>query len=382
MPFDFEYFRNKRNSTPVWLDPHDNVWNVYRYADVMSVLGDYATFSSDFSDVLEDNPRSDFADGNMLVCDPPRHQQLRGLVSQAFSPRAIARMSVQIEQVAEELLERTQSDSQIELIGQFAYPLPVTIIAHMLGVPASDRRRFKTWANALLDFSLEDVDNRARIEDAKAHIRRFHDYMRKQVERRRVHLKHDLLSDLITARIDDQQLTDSEIVGFAVILLIAGHITTTLLLGNAVLCLDRHPEVQEILRSDSSAIGPVLEETLRYQSPVRMTRRITTREVQLCGVRIPARKMVNVWLISANHDERQFECPDDFIFDRSPNAHVAFGRGIHFCLGAPLARLESTVALKVLLKRYTRLRLDPHRPPDMYPSPLFSGARRLHLAAA
>ena len=379
MPFDFDYFKEKRDLSPVWRDPQNNVWNVFRYTDVAAVLSDYTTFSSDFSEVIENRERAELAEGNMLVTDPPRHQQLRSLVSLAFSPRAIARMEGQIEVVAEQLLDQTEGSTHIELVSQFAYPLPVTVIARMLGVPASDRRRFKRWADGLLDRSLEPGDDQARGDAAAMSIRQFHDYLRNKVACRRLRQRHDLLSDLIDARINDQGLSDAEIVGFATILLIAGHITTSLLLGNAVLCLDEHPEVQAAIRTDFSAVPAALEETLRYCSPVRVTRRLTTRDVELGGVTIPSKQMVNAWLISANHDESQFDRPDEFVFDRTPNPHMGFGRGIHFCLGAPLARLESSVALWSLLRRYAWLRVDAARPPEMYPGLFFTGVRSLHL---
>src|SRR5262249_36332558 len=161
---DFDYYREKRNVSPVWCDPQSNIWNVYRYADAAAVLGDFSTFSSDFSPILQNHDHAELAEGNILVTDPPRHQQLRQLVSQAFSPRAIAQMQGRIAAIADQLLDRIEHRAQIELIGDFAYPLPVTVISEMLGVPTRDRARFRRWANALLDTSLESGDDRARLD--------------------------------------------------------------------------------------------------------------------------------------------------------------------------------------------------------------------------
>jgi cytochrome P450 len=381
MPRDLTWFREKRCCTPIWLDPDDSVWNIYRYSDVVGVLSDHATFSSDFSSVLHEQALDELAEGNIVVTDPPRHQQLRALVTQAFSPRAVAALEPTIAAATNELLDAAEAgdDGHLELISQLAYPLPVTIISGMLGVPASDRHQFKVWADALLDRSLEEANDLRRQDSAVAELRHFHDYMREQVADRRVQPRADLLSDLIAARVDDQTLSDSEIVGFATILLIAGHITTTLLLGNAVLCLKANAVAERAVRSDHTAIPGVIEETMRYCSPVRVTRRITTREADIRGVQIPAKQMVNVWLGSANRDERQFDRPDEFIYNRAHNPHLGFGGGIHFCLGAPLARCEAKVALTLLLRRYPTLHLDPAHAPDMYASTVFAGARRLDL---
>jgi len=255
----------------------------------------------------------------------------------------------------------------------------VTVIAELLGVPAADRYRFKTWADALLSQSNSDPTDKAAVEAATAQVRKFHDYLREHVDQRRTEQRQDLLSGLIAAEIEGQRLSDEEIVGFATILLIAGHITTTMLLGNTILCLDEHPQAQDVLRADPAAIPRVIEEVLRYRSPVAHIARVTTDEVQLGEQLIGPRQMLIVWLVSANHDERQFENPEDFVIDRHPNPHVGFGKGIHFCLGAPLARMESRVALGVLLRRFSQLRVDPEGPLEPYADPGFNGVQELHL---
>lgn len=374
---DLEWYRTMRDGEPVWRDPKTGVWNVFRYQDVADVLADYQTFSSDFSQVFPD--QAELTEGNILAADPPYHHQLRGLVSQAFTPRAIARLEPHIEELTERLLDQTQGRGQIELVSDLAYPLPVIVIAELLGVPAADRPRFKTWADALLAQDTIDPHDTAAIEQAKIQLRKFHDYLREHVGQRRAQPREDLLTDLVAAEVDGQRLSDHEIIGFATILLLAGHITTTILLGNTIRCLDEHPRAQDALRADPAAIPAAIEEVLRYSSPVALTGRVTTTEVQIGEQVIAPRQMINVWLLSANHDERQFEHPDDFVIERHPNPHVGFGKGIHFCLGAPLARLESRIALGVLLRRFSRLRVDPDYPLEPYADPGINGTRTLHL---
>jgi cytochrome P450 len=375
-PFDdLARLRRMRDTQPVWRDPDSGDWHVHRYADVAAILADAHTFSSDFGAVFPD--RADLMEGNIVAMDPPRHNQLRALVSQAFTPRAIDRLAGRIAELSEELLDQAASQPQLELVRDLAYPLPVTVIAELLGVPAEDRVRFKEWADALLDRDLPDRTKDASIKAAQLEIDKFHAYLEEHVARRRVEPRADLLTDLVAAEVDGARLSDAEIVGFATLLLLAGHITTTLLLGNAVLCLDEQPLAQAMLRADPSRVPSALEEVLRYRSPVPFTLRVTTREVQVGDQTIPPTQSVYVWLLSANHDERVFDAPECFDIGRQPNPHLAFGKGIHFCLGAPLARLEARIALTILLRRFSQIRVDPGYPIERYSR--FNGVRTLHL---
>ena len=374
---DLAWYRAMRDEDPVWRHPETGAWHVFRYADVAAVLADHRTFGSDFSVVYPD--QAELTEGNILAMDPPRHHRLRGLVSQAFTPRAIALLEARIAHVTEELLDRTAGRTELELVADLAHPLPVIVIAEMLGVPAEDRDRFKEWADALLSQGTVDPTDKAAMERAMAELRKFHEYLRDHVAARRERPRRDLLSDLVAAEVDGQRLDDQEIVGFATILLLAGHITTTALLGNALLCLDEHRWAQDALRAQPYGIPAAVEEVLRYRSPFAQTTRVTTAEARVGDQVIGPRQMVDVWLLSANHDEREFERPDDFVIDRSPNPHVGFGRGIHFCLGAPLARLEARVALGILLRRYASLRVDRDLPMEHYDDPGINGVRTLHL---
>lgn len=374
---DPAWHRTMRDTTPVWQDPNNGMWHVFRYRDVATVLAEYETFGSDFSEVFPE--QAELFEGNILAMDPPRHHRLRALVSRAFTPRAIAELDGRIAEVVTQLLDETGGRDHLELVSDLAYPLPVIVIAELLGVPAEDRPLFKTWADGLLSREEIDPTDKVALEESARDLRKFHDYLRQHVAQRRRQLRYDLLGALVAAEIDGAKLNDQEIVGFATVLLLAGHITTTVLLGNSIRCLDEHPEAQDLLRAHPAGIPAAIEEVLRTYTPFTRTGRITTTTVPLGEQVIPPRQFVNAWLGSANRDERQFDNPDDFVIDRTPNPHLGFGKGIHFCIGAPLARRESKIALEILLRRYRRLRLDPNHPPQPYLNPGINGMSTLDL---
>ena len=371
------WYRTMRDTDPVFRDSRTGAWNVFRYEDVSTILADHQTFSSNLSELMPE--ASNLIEGNVLRMDPPRHHRLRSLVSKAFTPTAIAQMEPRIAKLTEDLLDQTGDRSKIELVSDLSYPLPVIVIAEMLGVPAEDRPRFREWADALLTRNSADPFDQAQFKRVKAQLSNFYDYLHEHVAQRRARPQRDLLTDLVEAEINGERLRDQEIVGFATVLLLAGHITTTALLGNAIRCLDEHPEAQAALRADPAAIALAVEEVLRYRSPFALLVRATTAETLLGGKGIPPQQLVVAWVLSANHDERQFEHPDEFVRDRQPNAHLGFGRGIHFCLGAPLARLETRVALGILLRRYARMRIDPNYRLEGYINPGFNSTKTLHL---
>jgi cytochrome P450 len=371
--------RNKqmRDNEPVWQDPDTGMWHVFRYQDVATVLNEHETFSSDFSRLVPD--RAELAEGNILAMDPPRHHRLRRLVSRAFTPRAIAELEGRIAELTAELLDQTGGQGHLELVSDLAYPLPVIVIAELLGVPAEDRALFKTWADVLLSRENSNPTDQETLDQAAQDLGRFHDYLRDHVARRQRQPREDLLGNLVTAEIDGERLDEQEIVGFATVLLLAGHITTTVLLGNTVRCLDEYPDVQLTLRTNPDIIPAAIEEVLRFRSPFAAAGRVTATSVELSGRTIPADQFVTAMLASANRDERQFNDPYTFVLDRSPNPHLGFGKGIHFCIGAPLARLESKIALEILLRRYADLRVDHDHPLEPYLNPGVNGTRTLHL---
>jgi cytochrome P450 len=371
---------------PVRFDEQTGIWNIYGYPEVLTVLSDPRTYSSNVRRALPDGFVPDMdkrTEGNLLQLDPPDHTKLRKLVSHAFTPKVIADLEPRIAALTHELLDA--AGPELELVTDFAYPLPVIVIAELLGVPSSDRHLFKQWVDKLLEnsteFSLVEQSNKQKksMEESLAQQKHLTDYLAGHAAERRRHPREDLLSKLVEAEVDGERLSDNEVVNFANVLLIAGHITTTMLLGNTVLSLDAHPEEFARVRADRSTVPAAIEESLRFLSPFATLARATTTEVEVSGRRIPADNLMLVWVAAANRDPRHFENPGVFDPSRKPNAHVAFGRGIHFCIGAPLARLEGRIALNILFDRYPGLRTDPARPPEFIPSPNMTGVRKLPL---
>ena len=376
------WLNNSPASTPVHYDDASQVWNVYGYAEALTVLGDPATFSSDTTRIF--SHADEFAPGDLVRVDPPDHSKLRKLVSRAFTPKAIAGLEPRIEQVTGELLDAVDDPSRLELVNDLAYPLPMIVIAELLGVPASDRAMFKQRVDAMFESDQQlspssAAQQQRQLEESMRQVRHLTDYLGEHVEDRRRNPREDLITRLVEAEVDGDRLSHTEVANFAVLLLIAGHITTTMLIGNTVLCWDAHPQHHALARADRSVVPAMIEESLRLLSPFASVGRVTTAETELGGQPIPADQLVMVWIGAANRDPRQFPSPDVFDPTRDPNPHLGFGRGIHFCIGAPLARLEGRVALNQLLDRFPKLAVDPDQPPEFQPNPNMTGVRKLAL---
>ena len=369
------WLRMMRDEHPVWRDDY-NIWHVFRYDDVQRITADPATFSSDTSRVIPST--SEFSRGSLVRTDPPEHRSLRRLVSAVFTPRRVAGLEPRIAEITHALLDR--ADGEFELVETLAYPLPVTVIAELLGVPTSDRELFRAWTERLFSLQVDDPTDPNLRPRAEAAMRDLFGYLGEHVRDRRAHPGTDLISALVTAEVDGEQLDDQSCVNFATVLLIAGHITTTVLLGNAVRCLDECPDAYAELRADPSLIPAAIEEVLRYRSSFTQIGRVTTREVEVAGQLLPADALVMPWLLSANRDERVFADPDRFDIHRTHNEQIAFGHGIHFCLGAPLARLEGKVALGIMIERFAELRVTPGTTLELYPRGIL-GAKRLPVTA-
>jgi cytochrome P450 len=377
-----DWFRRMRDLEPVSWDERYGAWHVFRYPDVAAVLADPATFSSDLTVLLPPQEEIElFSRGNFVRMDAPRHTKLRKLVSKAFTPRVVAELEPRIAAITGELLDAVAGSSPFDLVAALAYPLPVTVIAELVGVPVSDRHRFRQWADALLGEPLPDtlVPDRETLQKRGARLRDMIDYLLAHVRQRRAAPTGDLTSTLIAAEVDGGHLDDEEIVGFIGLLLIAGHITTTTLLTNTILCLDENPGAARSLRADPSRIPSALEEVLRYRAPFPRLARLATVDSTVGGCTVRAGQALNLWLGSANRDERQFDQPDRFDIDRNPNPHLSFGHGIHFCLGAPLARLEGRVAMTILLERCPDLAVADGV--EHYDARIMTGARHLPLHA-
>jgi cytochrome P450 len=352
----------QRAREPVFLDEESGMWRVLDHATVSKVLSDPAGFSSDFSGltpVQEDFEA--FRTGMFVGMDPPDHRKLRTLVSQAFTPRTIAALEPRIRAITVELLDAVAGRSRVDIARELAYPLPILVIAEMLGIPASDRALFEKWAHVLFGGELSESVTMADLEASLAQvaptIREMNAYVLDHIRYHREHPGDGLTSKLITAEMDGERLTDQELVGFVALLLVAGHITTTALIGNTVMCLERYPVAVAVLREDPSRLPSALEEVLRYLPPFTELGRRTSTEVELGGHLIPANSIVMANLAAANRDPARFTDPDVFDIARTPNPHLTFGHGIHFCLGTPLARLEGRVAFEALFGRYTDIRI-------------------------
>ncbi|GIG60137.1 cytochrome P450 [Longispora fulva] len=376
-----DWFHEMRRSEPVAWDQEFGAWHVFGYPEVTAVLADPGTFSSDLSGLLP--PQKDlelFAKGSFVGMDPPRHLKLRRLVSKAFTPRIVAELEPRITQVTRELLDAVRGRSAFDLVADLAYPLPVIVIAELLGVPAADRDRFRGWADGLLGDNRPErlLPDQDHMNAVGATVRDMNDYLLDHIRARRAVPTADLTSTLIAAEVDGERLDDEEIVGFVGLLLIAGHITTTLLLGNTVLTLDADQDATAALRADPTGLPTALEEVLRVRTPFPRLVRLTTADTTVGGRDVPAGQVLNLWLASANRDERQFAEADRFDPTRTPNQHLSFGHGIHFCIGAPLARLEARLATRTLLEDCPEFAVGPDV--GLHDARIMTGARSLPVA--
>jgi cytochrome P450 len=272
---------------------------------------------------------------------------LRSLVTQAFTPKAVDALAPRISALTDELLDGIAPAGTADLIAGLAYPLPVIVIAELMGIPPGDRDRFKQWSDVIVS------QTRSGAEDADHHATNVEmtGYFLDLIEQRRRQPGNDLISNLLSAEIDGQKLSVPELLGFCSLLLVAGNETTTNLIGNAVLSFTEVPGTFERLLAEPQLLPQAIEEVLRYRSPVQSMYRVAAADTALGDVQIPAGAPLVAWIGSANRDERHFTEPDEFDIDRGPSRHLAFGQGIHFCLGAPLARLEARIALEATLSR-------------------------------
>ncbi len=354
-------YARMRQQAPIarLLSPHQRapLWVVSRYRDAVELLRD-PRFTKDRYKLSEADRLRYFRlgeiaqlDKHMLNADPPAHTRLRSLVAQAFTSRRVEDLRPRITAIAHRLLEALPTQGSVDLLDAFAFPLPVTVIAELLGVPTEDQDRFRAWTLTLLSPSSSNFEplRRAAME--------FQQYLQDILARRRSEPRDDLISALLAAEEQGDRLSPVELVSMVFLLMVAGHETTVNLIGNGIWALLRHPEQLERLRANPALIEPALEELLRYCGPVRhTTSRFALQDTEFRGQLIPAGEMIMASVLSANRDPEQFDAPDQLELTRTPNRHIAFGSGSHFCLGAPLARLEALIALPLLLERMPRLR--------------------------
>ncbi|RKD69659.1 cytochrome P450 [Sinobaca qinghaiensis] len=333
-------------------------WIVTRYKDAVAVLKD-PRFIKDFTVFLDEKERAEAQQNifsqNMLFADPPDHKRLRGLVQQTFTPKMIEELRGRITEITNELIDDMQGRSRIDLIDDFAFPLPIIVICEMLGVPSEDRDKFRTWSNTLVEAS----NDPGKAKKVQQHIEEFTTYLQEWIATRREHPKDDMISKLIQAEEAGDRLSEQELYGVVSLLIIAGHETTVNLIANGLFALMTHPEQMRMLQQQPELIRPAIEEMLRFEGPVEFsTDRWAAETLELQGKTIHKGDHVLVALDAANRDPEAFEDPDVFDITRRQSKHLAFGKGIHFCLGAPLARVEAEVAVHTLLEHFPGLQLD------------------------
>jgi cytochrome P450 len=335
-------------------------WVVTRYEDIVNVLKNPEIFSSstdfiEFRKMVEGERLALEAPPNelgMVMTDPPDHTRLRKLVSGVFTPRSIARLEDRVKQITGDLIDQILKKDAFDVMEDLAIPLPVTVIAEVLGIDPARRADFKRWSDDTI--SIESVgipQTEEQIERLIQSRRAFIAFFRGMIEDRRASPRDDLISDLVRAEVESDKLTADEVFSMLTLLLIAGNETTTNLIGNGVHLLLEHPEVERKLREDPSRIPAFIEEVLRFESPVTLVVRKPIRDVTIAGVAVPKDDRILCILASGNRDSAQFPDPDRFDIDREARGHLTFGHGIHFCVGAPLSRLEGAIAFEQILRR-------------------------------
>jgi cytochrome P450 len=363
----FPFYAQLRAEAPVFpvtvpMPTRQRAWLVTRYSDVLDVLKD-ARFAK--------NPRNAMSpeqlkkrpwipsmfkplEQNMLDLDSPDHTRLRALVHKAFTPRLIEQMRDQIQALTNELLDAAEPKGGMDLIADFALPLPLTMIGRILGVPAQDNYKFHRWTKTLLS-----AGTNPNYLVFIPTIMRFMGYLKKLIKERRAHPKDDLVTALVQAKDGSDQLSGDEVLAMLFLLLVAGHETTVNLIGSGSLALLEHPDQLEKLRCEPAIIKPAIEELLRFVCPVEMaTERYAREDITIAGTTIPRGELVLAVLGSANRDSNYFDNPDSLDVTRENNKHLAFGLGAHYCLGAPLSRLEGQIAISTLIRRMPNLHLS------------------------
>jgi cytochrome P450 len=348
----YALYTQMREHSPVFhVPPPFDGWLVFDYESVKRVLSDQSHFSS-----AVPAPRHWF-----IFYDPPGHTKMRALISSAFTPRMVAKLEPRIRELSRALLDRVVHQGSMDLALDYAVPLPMQVIATMIGIPTSDWVRFKGWSDGMMKLSYA----RTGGEEAASAGRLFAEvtaemssYLQELSQQRRAQPREDLLTRLIQAEVDGERLDHEEILGFFQLLIVGGQETTANLINNAILCLTEYPTEWAKLQAEPSLLSSMIEEVLRYRSPIQWVMRTPKLEVELHGHHIPAGKLILAMIGSANRDSQQFVDADRFDIARNPNPHVAFGYGIHACLGAALARMEARIALPDLLARLRNLRIE------------------------
>jgi len=365
----YPHYKPLLEGPPRILDLFGPTSMVARYADVTAVLRDHARFSAvrpRDPNMPDEGPFKGAI--TMLTSDPPIHTRLRRLVSRDFTPRRIRELEPRIRELTARLLDAVERKGELDVMRDLANALPVMVIAEMLGIPSDQYATFKHWSDTVItgDNTLPGTPLPPEFHECSDALR---SYFAAEIESRRKNPGPDLISALVAAHEESEVMSADELLAFVVLLLLAGNETTTNLIGNGMLALGRNPEQMELLRRSPELVPRAIEEFLRYDGPVQSTARFTKEPVNLGGTELPANAVCFIILAAANRDPAQFRNPDRLDVTREPNDHVALGEGIHFCIGAPLARLEGSIAIGSLVQRFPNLRLK--RPDE---TPVYKGS--------
>ena len=361
----YPLYNKLRTEDPVHWDRFLHTWVVTRYPDVLNVLH---SFSADRTPTPEQltamglsglNPIAKVMVKQMLFMDAPAHTRLRGLASAAFTPAKVEVLRGHIQEIADDLLDRVQARGKMDVIEDFAAPMPAIVTAELLGVPTEDHGKLKTWSADFAEMLGNFQHNPDRIQRVLESTNNLTTYFQEAIDKQRQHPREGLIHSFMTAEIDGDRLTDEEIVANCIVTMVGGQETTTNLIGNGLLTLLRNREQLERLRDTPVLIQSAVEELLRYESPSQHTGRIARQDVQIGGREIKKGQAVMAIMAAANRDPARFPDPDQLILDRKDNKHLAFGWSNHFCFGAPLARMEGQIAFETLLRRLPHLELTP-----------------------
>jgi len=366
----FPWYQMLRAQHPVYFSREFNSWFITRYQDAQRIINDTAHFSSQQSIRSRVNASSGKTAPTLLWMDPPRHRQLRSLIGLAFTPRTILALAPRITEIMQMQLDAVISHGTMDVIQDIANPLPIIVIAELVGVPVADQQQFKFWSDIIVS-PVRQAKKQAVIE--------MNGYLQSIIAQRRQQPQDDLISTLLAAQIDGDRLSEAEILSFCRLLLVAGHETSTNLIGNALLTLDEHPDVLEELSNNTDLLPVAIEEIIRYRTPIQRLRRAVVEDILLDDHEIKAGSIISPVLGAANRDEDYFIDPERFDIHRTPNRHLGFGHGIHYCIGASLAKLETRIALEVLLTRCAGLRRMNEHPLEPVTSSFVYGVKHLPM---
>src|ERR1051326_715097 len=361
----YPLYARLRTEDPVHWDPFLHAWVVTRYEDVVRVLHDFSANRTPTPQQLSTmglsqlGPIASVMVQQMLFMDQPAHTRLRGLCSQAFTPRRVEELRAHIQEIADRLLDAVLSNGRMDLIRDFAAPLPATVTAEMLGVPIADHVQLKAWSADFAEMLGNFQHNPDRANRVLGSLEAMTAYFKDAIHSQATDPRPGLVHDLLTAEVDGDKRSEDEVVANLIVTMVGGQETTTNLIGNGILTLLRNPEVMQEQRSNLSLIPTAVEELLRYESPSQHTARITPEDTEIGGKRIRRRDAVIAVMGAANRDPERFPDPDRLDITRRDNRHVAFGFGAHFCFGAPLARIEAQIAFRTILERLPSLKLEP-----------------------